>query len=64
MCAIYGRGWATCPPLTPIPVSGPFDQVEIDVIKFPCSTKGNQYTVVFMDYFLLNGWKCLQWQIK
>ena len=29
---------------------GPFDQVGIDVIKFPCSTKGNQYAVVFMDY--------------
>ena len=22
----------------------------IDVIKFPCSTEGNQYVVVFMDY--------------
>ena len=36
--------------LTPIPVSGPFDRVGIDVIKFPRSTKGNQYAVVFMDY--------------
>ena len=40
-CATYGRGWMACPPLTPIPVSGPFDRVGIDVIKFPQSTKGN-----------------------
>ena len=49
-CATYGRGQTVRPPLTPIPVSGPFDRVGIDVIKFPRSTKGNQYAVVFMDY--------------
>ena len=53
-CATYGRGQKVCPPitpiLTPISVSGPFDRVGIDVIKFPRSTKGNQYAVVFMDY--------------
>ena len=38
------------PPLTPIPIKGPFDRVGIDVIKFPCSSKGNKYAVVFMDY--------------
>ena len=49
-CATYGRGQTVHSPLTPIPVSGPFDRVGIDVIKFPRSTKGNQYAVVFMDY--------------
>ena len=49
-CATYGRGRSVHSPLTPIPVSGPFDQVGIDVIKFPRSTKGNQYAVVFVDY--------------
>jgi len=49
-CATYGRGRSVRPPLTPIPVSGPFDRVGIDVIQFPRSTKGNQYAVVFMDY--------------
>jgi len=38
------------PPLTPIPVKGPFDRVGVDVIKFPCSSKGNKYAVVFMNY--------------
>ena len=36
--------------LNPIPVSGPFDLTDVDVIKFPKSHKGNQNTVVFMDY--------------
>ena len=45
-CATYGRGQMVCPPLTPIPVSGPFDQVGIDVIKFPQSKKGNQCAVI------------------
>jgi len=38
------------PPLTPIPVSGPFDRVSVDVVHFPKSYDGNQYTDVFMDY--------------
>ena len=38
------------PPLTPIPVSGPFDRVGVDVVHFPKSYDGNQNTVVFMDY--------------
>ena len=49
-CATYGRGQTVRPPLTPIPVSGPLDQVGIDVIKYPRSTKGNQNAVVFMDH--------------
>ena len=43
-------GRAVKPPLTPIPVSGPFDRVGVDVVHFPKSYDGNQYAVVFMDY--------------
>ena len=49
-CATRRTGRALKPPLTPIPVAGPFDRVGVDVIKFPKSTSGNQYAVVFMDY--------------
>ena len=38
------------PPLTPLPVTGPFDRIGVDVIKFPRSARGNKYAVVFMDY--------------
>ena len=38
------------PPLTPIPVSGPFDRIGVDIIQFPRSKRGNQYAVVFVDY--------------
>ena len=38
------------PPLTPIPVGGPFDCIGVDVIKFPKSRSGKQYAIVFMDY--------------
>ena len=47
MCATYRGGRAVRPPLSPIPVSGPFDRVRVDVIQ---SNAGNQYAVVFMDY--------------
>ena len=43
-------GHAVKPCLTPIPVSGPFDHVGIDVLQLPKSSRGNQYAVVFMDY--------------
>ena len=49
-CASRHVGKPIRPPLTPIPVKGPFDSVGVDVIKFPCSSKGNKYAVVFMDY--------------
>ena len=38
------------PYLTLIPVAGPFDWVGVDVIKFPCSSRGKKYSVVFIDY--------------
>lgn len=49
-CATYGTGKAVYPPLTPIPVAGPFDRIGVDVIQFPRSSSGNQYAIVFMDY--------------
>ena len=49
-CATYCTGHPVRAPLTPIPVSGPFDRVGIDVVQLPRSSKGNQYAVVFMDY--------------
>ena len=46
-------------PLIPIPVAGPFDQVGVDGIKFPTSSSGNQYAVVFVDYLTKWGQKLL-----
>ena len=40
-------GRSTRPYLIPIPVSGPFDHVGVDVIQFTKSGRGNQYAVVF-----------------
>ena len=50
VCATHNTGRAVRPPLTPIPVAGPFDRIGVDVIQFPRSADGNQYAVVFMDY--------------
>ena len=49
-CASRNVGRPIKPYLTPIPVAGPFDRVGVDVIKFPCSSRGKRYTVVFIDY--------------
>ena len=49
-CASHQVGRAIKPPLTPIPVAGPFDRVGVDVIQFPKSYEGNQYGIVFVDY--------------
>ena len=48
----YSRqvGQVVHPPLTPIPVAGPFDRVGVDVLHFPKSAAGNQYAVVFVNY--------------
>ena len=37
-------------PLTPIPVSGPWDRVGVDVLQLPRSHNGNRYLIVFIDY--------------
>ena len=49
-CATRQPGQAVKPVLTPIPVSGPFDRVGVDVIHFSKSSSGNGYAVVFVDY--------------
>ena len=49
-CVTRHVGRAVNPPLTPILVAGPFDHVGVDMIKFPMSSAGNQYAVVFRDY--------------
>ena len=50
VCASRHVGRQIRPLLTPIPVSGPFDRVGFDVIQLPKTSKGNKYSVVFMDY--------------
>ena len=45
--ATRSPGQAVHAPLTPIPVTEPFNQIDI---QFPWSDLGNQYTVVLMDY--------------
>ena len=53
-CASRSVGSPVRPPLTPIPVGGPFDRVGVDVLQLPKTKRGNRYTVVFMDY--LSKW--------
>ena len=50
VCATRRVGRAPKPPLTPIPVGGPFDRIGVDVLQLPTSSRGNQYAVVFIDY--------------
>ena len=50
VCATHNTGRSARGPLTPIPVSGPFERVGVDVIQFPRSNDGNKYAVVFVDY--------------
>ena len=49
-CASRNIGKVAKPPLTPIPVGGPFDRVGVDVLQLPRTKRGNKYAVVFMDY--------------
>ena len=49
-CATRSVGRPVQPPLTPIPVAGPFDRVGVDVLQLPKTSTGNRYAVVFMDY--------------
>ena len=50
VCATHRAGRAVRPPLSPIPVSGPFDRIGVDVVQFPRTSRGNRYAVVFLDY--------------
>ena len=46
-----GPGRSERPSLQPIPVGGPFHRVGVDILQLPLTFNGNQYAVVFMDYF-------------
>ena len=50
VCASRQVGKPFKPYLTPIPVGGAFDRVGVDIIKFPHSSTGMTYAVVFVDY--------------
>ena len=49
-CASRNVGSPVRPPLTPIPVGGPFDRVGADVLQLPKTAHGNKYAIVFVDY--------------
>ena len=49
-CATLNTGRMVRPPLSPIPVSGPFDRVGVDILQLPCTKCGNRYAIVVMDY--------------
>ena len=49
-CASRNVGSPARPPLTPIPVGGPFDRVGVDVLQLPKTARGNKYAIVFVDY--------------
>ena len=51
VCATRKGGRKTFrPPLTPIPVGGPFHRVAVDILQLPLTANGNSYVAVFMDY--------------
>ena len=50
VCLTHSPGHPVKAPLTPIPVSGPFNKIGVDVIQLPKTAKDNQYAVVFIDY--------------
>ena len=45
-----GPGRSFRPPLTPIPVGGPFHRIGVDVLQLPLTANGNRYVVCFVDY--------------
>ena len=45
-----GTGKPIRPPLSPIPVGGPFHRVGVDVLQLPLTTSDNRYVVCFLDY--------------
>ena len=49
-CAARHVGRSVKPPLTPVPVGGPFDRIGVDILQLPLTKRGNKYALVFMDY--------------
>ena len=53
-CASHGgKGRCHKAPLRPIPVSGPFDRVGVDIMEIPQTERGNRYVIVFIDYLTM-----------
>ena len=50
VCATRSMGKPVNPPLTSIPVDGPFDRLGVDVVQLPRIKQGNRNAVVFVDY--------------
>ena len=50
ICVTHHTARRVKPPLTPIPVSGAFDRIGVDVVQFPRTSRGNRYAVIFVDY--------------
>ena len=57
----FARGCLTCAarggtgrrhraPLHPLPVSGPFERIGVDIMEMPQTERGNRYVIVFADY--------------
>lgn len=40
-CVTHNAGQSVKPPLSPIPVSGSFDRIEVDIVQLPCTKCGN-----------------------
>ena len=45
MCATRNVGQTIKPTPTPIPVGGPFDRVDVEMLQLPKSSRGNRYAV-------------------
>ena len=41
---------ASRPPLTSVPVGGPFHRLGVDLLQLPLTANGNKYVLVFLDY--------------
>lgn len=50
VCATYSIGRKVKPPLTPLPVTGAFDRVCVDVVQYHRTRRGNRYAIVSVDY--------------
>ena len=51
-CAtVSGGGRQHRPPLKPIPIKCPFQNIGVDIMDLPCTERGNKHVVVFQDMF-------------
>ena len=45
-----GSGRSRNPPLSPIPVGGPFHRLSVDMLQLPLTESGSHYLLAFVDY--------------